>query len=127
MISYTIGKVKNKRTEQFVYYARPYYVGTIKQDQLCQRIAEKTTLTRADVLCALTALEASIAEKLANTGIVRLGHLGNFKTYIRSKGGQAVKKEVGKKDISHIRANFLQSAELKKALKDNAKFRLVQL
>ena len=54
--------------------------------ELSQRIQQTCTVTRADVMAVLIALEDVVADSLANGEIVRLGELGSLQISLSSEG-----------------------------------------
>lgn len=126
MLKYKICAIKNQQEQKTKYYPGIVYSGTLTRNQLCERISAKTTLTRADVLCVVIALEEAIAEKLANSCNVRLGDLGSFSSSIRANEGVANKEEVDATKIKKVRVIFHASSELKKRMKDEAEFSLMK-
>ena len=54
--------------------------------ELSQRIQQTCTVTRADVMAVLIALEDVVADSLANGEIVRLGELGSLQVSLKGKG-----------------------------------------
>lgn len=68
------------------YYAQAQARGEAGIREMSQRIQQMCTVTRADVLAVLTALEDVIAESLSNGEIVRLGELCSLRVSISSDG-----------------------------------------
>lgn len=120
MIKCVIRSVKNQTDQKMKFYPAVVYTGTVTQTQLTDLISAKTTVTRADVVCVLAALEEAIAEKLANSQAVRLGDVGSFVTSIRSVGGEADKDSVKADHIRTVRALFHPSATMKRRLNEEA-------
>lgn len=120
MIKCVIRSIKNKTDQKVMFYPAVVYTGTVTQTQLTDLISAKTTVTRADVVCVLAALEEAIAEKLANSQAVRLGDVGSFVTSIRSVGGEADKTAIEAKHIRTVRALFHPSATMKRRLNEEA-------
>ena len=120
MIKCVIRSIKNKLDQKVKFYPAVVYTGTVTQTQLTDLISAKTTVTRADVVCVLAALEEAIAEKLANSQAVRLGDVGSFVTSIRSAGGEADKDSVKADHIRTVRALFHPSATMKRRLNEEA-------
>lgn len=73
------------------FYAQAQARGEAGIREMSQRIQQMCTVTRADVLAVLTALEDVIAESLSNGEIVRLGELCSLRVSISSDGTE--KKE----------------------------------
>lgn len=68
------------------YYAQAQARGEAGIREMSQRIQQMCTVTRADVLAVLTALEDVIAESLSNGEIVRLGELCSLRVSLSSDG-----------------------------------------
>lgn len=120
MIKCVIRSIKNKLDQKTKFYPAVVYTGTVTQTQLTDLISAKTTVTRADVVCVLAALEEAIAEKLANSQAVRLGDVGSFVTSIRSNGGETDKTAIEAKHIKRVRALFHPSVTMKRRLNEEA-------
>lgn len=71
------------------YYAQAQARGEAGIRELSQRIQQMCTVTRADVLAVLTALEDVIADSLANGEIVRLGELCSLRVSLSGEGVEA--------------------------------------
>lgn len=125
MIKLKKRSIKSVKEQRLYYYPAVVYTGTVTRNQLCKLISEKTTVTRADVLCAIVALEEYIAEKLANSGCVRLGDLGTFSTTIRAYEGCDDKAHISAKNIKTVRVAFRPSTELKQDLQDEVQYKMV--
>lgn len=68
------------------FYAQAQARGEAGIRELSQRIQQMCTVTRADVLAVLTALEDVIADSLANGEIVRLGELCSLRVSLSGEG-----------------------------------------
>lgn len=68
------------------YYAQAQARGEAGIRELSQRIQQMCTVTRADVLAVLTALEDVISDSLANGEIVRLGDLCSLRVSLSGEG-----------------------------------------
>lgn len=69
-----------------LWYAQGESSGTMTLDELCEDIAESSTLTSADVKAALDRLTWVLNKNLRAGRIVQLGELGNFRMTIGSSG-----------------------------------------
>lgn len=74
------------------YYAQAQARGEAGIRELSQRIQQTCTVTRADVMAVLIALEDVVSDSLANGEIVRLGELGSLQVSL-SGSGAATKEE----------------------------------
>ena len=68
------------------FYAQAQARGEAGIRELSQRIQQSCTVTRADVMAVLIALEDVVADSLANGEIVRLGELGSLQISLSSEG-----------------------------------------
>lgn len=120
MLKCVIRSVRDRKDQLPRFYPAVVYSGTITQNQLTDLISAKTTVTRADVVCVLSALEEAIAEKLANSHSVRLSDVGSFSTSIRSTEGEAKKEDVDANHIKRVRVVFRPSATMRNRLNGEA-------
>ena len=67
------------------YYAQAQARGVAGIRELSERIQQSCTVTRADVMAVLIALEDVVASSLANGEIVRLGELGSLQIKVEQK------------------------------------------
>lgn len=74
------------------YYAQAQARGEAGIRELSQCIQQTCTVTRADVMAVLIALEDVVSDSLANGEIVRLGELGSLQVSL-SGSGAATKEE----------------------------------
>lgn len=74
------------------YYAQAQARGIAGIRELSDRIEHSCTVTRADVMAVLTALEVVISDSLANGEIVRLGELGTLQVSVGGPGTEAKDK-----------------------------------
>lgn len=74
-----------------MYYAQVQSRGSVSLSTIARRIQQTCTVTRADIMGTLAALEQAICEGLANGEIIRLGELGSLQMLIRSKGADTEK------------------------------------
>ena len=87
-----VAKVNPKDPEgDPLYYAQVQSRGSVSLSTIARRIQQTCTVTRADIMGTLAALEQAICEGLANGEIIRLGELGSLQMLIRSKGADTEK------------------------------------
>ena len=87
-----VAKVNPKDSEgDPLYYAQVQSRGSVSLSTIARRIQQTCTVTRADIMGTLAALEQAICEGLANGEIIRLGELGSLQMLIRSKGADTEK------------------------------------
>ncbi len=68
------------------YYAQAQARGVAGIRTISKRIQDMCTVTRADIMAVLVALETTVSDCLANGEIVRLGDLGSLQVSLSSKG-----------------------------------------
>ena len=108
------------------FLARIFRTGNdVTLEQLAENISEASTLSSADILAALKALESQIAKSVLNGQTVRLGYLGSFVPSIEAKAVNTV-DEVTADSIMRARCRFVPSPIFKNKLK-NCKFTLANL
>ena len=87
-VTYSLVQLKNPRNKMAspLYYAKAQARGVADIRSISDRIEVMCTVTRADVVAVLTALETCVSDCLANGEIVRLGDLGSLQIGLSSKG-----------------------------------------
>ena len=71
---------------EMTYYARAQARGEVTLGDMARRIQRRCTVTRADTLAVLVALEEEVCRGLCNGEIVRLGELGSLQVGVKSEG-----------------------------------------
>lgn len=91
-VTYSVVERKNPNTPEDPgkFYAQVQARGEMGIREIAERIQRECTLTRADTIAVLTALEDVVSEGLQGGEIVRLGELGSLQV---SVSGQGVEKE----------------------------------
>lgn len=104
-VTYSVVKRKNPSNPLAAprYYAQAQARGEADIRTISDRIQVMCTVTRADVVAVLTALETCVSDSLSNGEIVRLGELGSLQMSLSSKGADT-KEEFNSSliDKSHI-------------------------
>lgn len=87
-VTYSVVERKDPQNPETpgMYYAQAQARGEAGIRELSQRIQQECTVTRADVIAVLTALEDVVAEALSNGEIVRLGELGSLRVSLSGSG-----------------------------------------
>ena len=88
MLTYSVVERKDPKFPDMEgkYYAQAQARGIANIREMSDRIQKMCTVTRADVLAVLIALEDVVADCLANGEIVRLGELGSLQVSLCGKG-----------------------------------------
>lgn len=97
------------------YYALVTSSGEVSLREMCERIQQSCTLTKADVQAVLVALEDVIVDALKGGEIIRLGELGSLRVSLSSKGA-LTEKEYNTSLITKARILFRPGAVLSEAL-----------
>lgn len=87
------------------YYAQAQASGDVDVKEMSQRIEKACTVTRADVMAVLVALEDTIVEGLQRGEIVRMGDIGTFQIGLRGKGAE-VEADYNVSLIQRAKVNF---------------------
>ena len=87
-LTYSVVERKDPQNPEVAgkFYAQAQARGEAGIRELSQRIQQSCTVTRADVMAVLIALEDVVADSLANGEIVRLGELGSLQVSLKGKG-----------------------------------------
>ena len=106
-VSYSVVPRKNPTDPESAprYYAQAQAGGDVTIREMAERIQKSCTVTRADTMAVLTALEDTIVEGLQAGEIVRIGDIGSFQIGLSGKGVD-VEKEYDVSMIKKARINF---------------------
>ena len=87
-VTYSVVSRKNPKDLELpaLFYAQAQARGEADIRTLSDRIELMCTVTRADIMAVLVALESSVKECLSNGEIVRLGDLGSLQMSLSSRG-----------------------------------------
>ena len=75
-----------------LYYAQAVSTGEMTLDELCEDIAESSTVTSADVKAVLDRLGWILSKNLKAGRIVQVGELGNFRMTLGSSGAPTIEE-----------------------------------
>lgn len=76
----------DRESGEMKYYAQSQARGEMGIREIAERIHQMCTVTRADVMAVLTALEDIVTEGLQGGEIVRLGELGSLQLSLSGEG-----------------------------------------
>lgn len=107
------------------YYATAQARGVMGIREMAERIQQACTVTRADTLAVLTALEDVVSEGLQGGEIVRLGDLGSLQVSLSGKGAPTA-EEYTDSLITKARILFRPGTTLKAAI-SNLSFQRVSV
>lgn len=117
-VNYSVVARKNPadiESGEVKYYATAQAKGTTGIDEIAERISHATTVTRADCLAVLAALEEQISDCLQSGEIVKLGDIGTFRISIGSSGSDT-EETFTVALIKTPKVVFLPSQNLKKQI-----------
>lgn len=97
------------------YYAQVKQSGDVSLREMCERIEQSCTVTKADVHAVLVAMEDVIVDALKGGEIIRLGDLGTLRVSLSSKGALS-EKEYTSSLITKKRIIFRPGSILSEAL-----------
>lgn len=97
------------------FYAKAVGDGRTDLKRLAKMIAMQCTVSRADCLAVLAALEDNIILELQEGKIIELGELGSFQIGISSLAS-VTSDEVNTSSVKKARLNFRPGEELRKML-----------
>lgn len=97
------------------YVARLFRGQDVDLDSIAGSISNSTTISYADVLAVLKALEMEISNTILNGSAVKLGFLGTFSPTIRAKSQEEAEK-VDASTITRFTCRFLPSSSFKRTL-----------
>lgn len=117
---------RNFKTGENQFYPAPAPFVSIDIDQVATEISERCTVTRADIVGILKALETQLEHALLEGYTVRLGQIGSFRL-TTSAVSVDDKEEVAADLVRALRVRFTPSVWLKNKLRrDVIKFRRVK-
>lgn len=125
-VTYSVVPRKNPHEPETpaLFYANAQARGEADIRTLSDRIELMCTVTRADVMAVLVALEATVSECLSNGEIVRLGDLGSLQMSLSSKGAPSA-KEFNSSMIGNSRILF-RPGETLKAMQKTLRYERVE-
>lgn len=87
-LTYSVVKRKDPKNleGEGLFYGQAQARGVAGIREMSKRIQQMCTVTRADVMAVLIALEDVVSEALSNGEIVRLGELGSLQVSFSSEG-----------------------------------------
>ena len=97
------------------YYPQIIVNGDVSVREMCERIEQNCTVTKADVQAVFVAMENVIADALKKGEIIRLGDLGTLRVSLSSKGA-LTEKEYTSSLITKSRIIFRPGSILSEAL-----------
>ena len=114
-MKYKIVERKKPGTQDFKYYGTVVLGEPVGLRAIVKEIEEKCTLTQADIVAVLYALESAVSKHLLNGQSVRFGTLGSFRPTISSEGATSAATWEPRM-IKRVRAVFTPSGQMKQNL-----------
>lgn len=116
-VTYSVAERIDPREPELAgkYYATAQARGVMGIREMAERIQQACTVTRADTMAVLTALEDVVSEGLQAGEIVRLGDLGSLQISLSGKGAASA-EEYNSSLITKIRILFRPGATLRDAI-----------
>ena len=88
------------------WFARTVYVGTKNINDLAERCAASTTVTKADTLAVIQALVVEMKRRMQDSYKVKLNGLGTFYISVSSRGAVEASEFSVAKNITNCKVNF---------------------
>ena len=122
MLHYRVVERKNpaKKEEPGLYYGCLVNPGIIDIEGLAKRISATCTVTRADTLAVLTALQEQVIYALQSGMRVHFGDIGSFRLTCQGEGVDA-KENFKVSQITSLKVVFTPNKALKEAIAVNNK------
>ncbi len=100
-------KRDNRENSQHYYYGRACILNTVDTQMLAERIQDKCTLTKTDIVAVIDALVGEMTFLLQNSNAVKLNGFGTFKIGIKTRGAKTAKEFTVTENVKGFRLNFL--------------------
>jgi predicted histone-like DNA-binding protein len=97
------------------YYAKAVTHEVIGIDELCELIAEQSTVSETDVLAVLNSLEKNVIRQIKKGNLIQLGRLGSFQLSLNSAGSEQ-EEQVTAANVLRKRIIFRPSQRFKDVL-----------
>lgn len=110
-VKYQLKKSERNDNTKGKWYAQAVYDDTIDLDELAERIQDRATAKKSDVLAVLTELIEVMNESLSDGKIVKLDGFGRFKIGIESEGTDKAEDWNPQKHVKGIHVNFQSERE----------------
>ena len=114
-MKYKVVERKKPGTQDFKYYGTIVLGESVGLRKIIAEIEEKCTLTQADIVAVLYALESAVSKHLLAGQSVRFGTLGSFRPTIMSEGSSTA-QDWAPNMIKRVRAVFTPSGQMKQNL-----------
>ncbi len=124
-VTCTISKRANgiNKTPEHVYHLKPLINQTVDMDELATRISNSCSLTHADVVACISALNKEVIKALKAGDKVDLMWLGSFKIALETEA-QPMAQACSKNDIKRVKVNYQPGRHIKKELQAFSNFKI---
>lgn len=116
-MKYKIEKRRDNINHRDLYIPQPAAGQPLDVDEIARQINDMCTVTRADVVAVLQALQDVIARNLKQGNSVRLGKVGSFSLKM-SATAATTPEEVSVANIKDVGVRFYAAPELKKIIRE---------
>lgn len=106
------------QTPKHLYHLKSIIKDSVDVDDISKRISTNCSLTHADVVACLSALNEELLYLLQQGHKVDLSWLGTFKISLMTES-QASPDDCGVDDIRQVKVNYQPSKAMKKALQNS--------
>lgn len=114
-MKYKVQKRRDNIKGRDLYIPQPAGGQPVDIKDICFEISDKCTLTKADIVAVVAALEESIGRHLTEGNSVRLGSLGSFSPRMSATTSESP-EDVGPENITNVGVRFCPSPALKQRL-----------
>ena len=97
------------------FYAKAVTHEVIGIDELCELIADQSTVSETDVLAVLNSLEKNVIRQIKKGNLIQLGRLGSFQLSLKSAGSDLA-TDVTASNVLRKRIIFRPSKRMRNAL-----------
>lgn len=111
-MKYKVVKKRNPVSGRDCYCVQPVSSGTVTLEDLADEIEGTSTVSRADLVAVLSALERRIGDALLAGNTVRLGDLGSFRVSLRSRPRELPAQVNPRTDVEEVKVRFRPSVRL---------------
>ncbi len=115
--------IPGDKDSQIKYYASVNVSGDMTTNEIVERLQLESTLTKADILAVLAALENVIIDSLSSGQIVRLADLGTLSIGLSSEGTD-LEKNFNSSLIKEAHIKFRAGRALRSFLKNLTYYKL---
>ena len=113
-----------KTTETPNYHLKAVYKHDITMDDIARLISNKCSLTKADIVACLSALNEEVYFQLTDGNKVDLGWLGSFKIGLETNAHKNA-EDCSLKDIKRVKINYTPNKLMKKGLNNLSDFKIL--